>query len=79
MVKSMVPPYFQTLVPSSVHQVSQRNFAQLFQPNYTKVKDKCICQSFILLATREWNSLPEHMKLRTSLVSFKYLLNENKA
>ena len=41
MVKSMAPPYLQTLVPPSVHQVSQRN-AQLFRSNNTKVKDKFI-------------------------------------
>ena len=36
-------------------------------------------KSFIQFATREWNPLLENMKVCTSLASFSYLLDQNKA
>ena len=64
--------------PPSVHQVSQgnlRNSSNFIVPrSRTNLYDK----SFIPLATREWNSLPDVMKSAPSLNSFKYLLDRDK-
>ena len=79
MVKSMAPPYLQTLVPPSVHQVSQRNLRNYSNLTIPRSRTNLYDKSFIPLATREWNSLPENMKVCTSLASFKYLLDQNKA
>ena len=75
----MAPPYLQTLVPPSVHQVSQRNLRNYSNLTIPRSRTNLYDKSFIPLATREWNSLPENMKVCTSLASFKYLLDQNKA
>ena len=79
MVKSMAPPYLQTLVPPSVHQVSQRNLRNYSNLTIPRSRTNSYETSFIPLATREWNSLQENMTLCNSLASFKYLLDQNKA
>ena len=78
MVKNIAPPYLQNLVPPSVHQVSQRNLRNNMNLTVPRSRTNLYDKSFIPLATREWNSLPENMKTCTSLNTFKHLLDRDK-
>ena len=63
------PSFLQALVPPSVHQASQRNLRNFSNLTIPRSRTNLYEKSFIPLATREWNLLPENMKLRNSLAS----------
>ena len=78
MVKNIAPQYLQNLVPPSVHQVSQRNLRNNANLTVPRSRTNLYDKSFIPLASREWNSLPDDMKSAPSLNSFKFLLDRDK-
>ena len=78
MIKNMAPTYLANLIPPSVHQVSQRNLRNYSDLTVPRSRTNLYNKSFIPVATREWNSLPENMKTCTSLASFKNLLDQGK-
>ena len=78
--KNMAPTYLANLIPPSVHQVSQRNLRNYSDLTVPRSRTNLYNKSFIPVATREWNSLPENMKTCTFLASFKlvFLLDQGK-
>ena len=76
--KNMAPSFLENLIPPGVHQVSQRNLRNYSDLNVPRSRTNLYDKSFIPVATRGWNSLPENMKSCTSLASFKYLLDQGK-
>ena len=77
MVKGYAPSYLQFIVPPSVHQVSQRNLRNNQNFTVPRARTNLYNNSFIPLATREWNLLPPEAKNCNSLYSFKRFLNRN--
>ena len=64
--------------PVSIDQVSQRNLRNSSNLIVPRSRTNLYDKSFIPLATREWNSLPDVMKCALSLNSIKYLLDRDK-
>ena len=77
MVKGYAPSYLQIIVPPSVHQVSQRNLRNNQNLTVPRARTNLYNNSFVPLATREWNLLPPEAKNCNSLYSFKRSLNRN--
>ena len=77
MVKGHAPSYLQFIVPPTVQQVSQRNLRNNQNLTVPRARTNLYNNSFIPLATREWNLLPLEVKNCNSLYSFKRFLNRN--
>ena len=77
MVKGYAPSYLQTIVPPTVHQVSQRNLRNDLNLVVPRARTNFYNKSFIPQATREWNSLPTEAKNCNSIPAFKRFLDQN--
>ena len=75
MVKGYAPTYLQIIVPPSVHQVSQRNLRNNQNLTVPRARTNLYNNSFIPVATREWNLLSSDAKngnLNGSLIGIWY-------
>ena len=77
MVKGYAPSYLQTIVPPTVHQVSQRNLRNNQNLTVLRARTNHYDNSFIPQATREWNLLPNEARNCTSINAFKSFLDQN--
>ena len=77
MVRGYEPSYLQTIVPPTVHQVSQRNLRNDLNLVVPRARTNFYNKSFITQATREWNSLPTEAKNCNSIPAFKRFLDQN--
>ena len=77
MINKNTPQYLSTLVPPTVHQVSQRNLRSGHNLQIPRSRTVLHNSSFIPKTTREWNSLPNNTKNSPSLNTFKHELNND--
>ena len=71
MVHKNAPVYLQTLVPPSVHQVSQRNLRSQNNIHIPRSRTNLYRDSFIPKTSKDWNSLPEDIRNTQSVVEFR--------
>ena len=71
MVNNNVPEYLHTLVPPSVHQVSQRNLRSQRNIHIPRSRTNLYKDSFIPKTSKDWNSLPESARIVQSLGEFR--------
>ena len=77
MVTKTTPSYLSTLVPRTVHQVSQRNLRTGQNLQVPRSRTVLYSNSFIPKTIRDWNALPNNLKNSPSLNSFKLELNRD--
>ena len=78
MVNNNVPEYLHTLVPPSVHQVSQRNLRSQRNIHIPRSRTNLYKDSFIPKTSKDWNSLPESARIVQSLGEFRRFLDKDK-
>ena len=79
MVHQTAPQYLQTLVPPSVHQVSQRTLRSQNNIHIPRSRTNLYRDSFIPKTSKDWNSLiPENMRHTQSSNEFWKLLDRDK-
>ena len=78
MVNSNAPEYLHTLVPPSVHQVSQRNLRSQRNIHIPRSRTNLYKDSFIPKTSKDWNSLPESARTVQSLGEFRRYLDKDK-
>ena len=77
MVTKTTPSYLSTLVPRTVHQVSQRNLRTGQNLQVPRSRTVLYSNSFIPKTIRDWNALPNNLKNSPSLNLFKLELNRD--
>ena len=78
MIKNNTPSYLYTLLPPSVHQVSERNLRTGSNFYIPRSRTTLHQNSFVPKTAKEWNSLPDHIKVCPSINTFKqYLKRDN--
>ena len=77
MTHNLAPTYLQLLVPPTVQKVSQRQLRNNTKLTVLRSRTSLYENSFIIQATKEWNSLPDSLKQIQSLPAFKTALNSN--
>ena len=78
MVHQNSPSYLYTLVPPSVHQVSQRNLRSQNDLHIPRSRTNLYRDSFIPKTSKDWNALPENIRRTQSLGEFRRFLDRNK-
>ena len=77
MVYQNAPQYLQSIVPPSVHQVSQRNLRYQRNIHIPRSRTNLYRDSFIPKTSKDWNNLPENVKQTQSLREFRKLLDRD--
>ena len=77
MVYQNAPQYLQSIVPPSVHQVSQRNLRSQRNIHIPRSRTNLYRDSFIPKTSKDWNNLPENVKQTQSLREFRKLLDRD--
>ena len=77
MLKKDVPLYLKDLVPPTVHQVSQRNLRSGGNIQPARCNTSLYQNSFLIKTIKDWNILPENIKLCNSDAQFKRYLNKD--
>ena len=78
MINKEVPPYLYSLVPPSVHQVSQRNLRSRSNLQTPLCRTNLYSNSFINKTASDWNSLPGNIRDLKSLCEFKRFIDKDK-
>ncbi|KAK3096455.1 hypothetical protein FSP39_000336 [Pinctada imbricata] len=78
MIHNLTPQYLSNLVPQRVHQVSNRTLRNNDDFSIPYARTNLYSKSFLPQTVRDWNNLPDQLKLAPSLNSFKTLLNNDK-
>ena len=77
MTRKNTPSYLYTLLPPSVHQVSERNLRSGSNFHIPRSRTTLHQNSFVPKTAQEWNSLPDHIKVCPSINTFKQYVNRN--
>ena len=76
MVNNLTPYYLTSLIPSTVNKTSNYNLRNSNDIRTVNARTNQYFSSFLPSTIREWNTLPVELRNTTTIISFKYHLNQ---
>ena len=77
MVNDLTPQYLSSLVPSTVNETSRYNLRNSNGIRTVNTRTSQYYNSLLPSTIREWNALPEEQRNFSTVVSFKFHLNQH--